>query len=81
MRGCSYCFGSIQTKKFLKENRIKLIIRGHEVQIDGFNYQKGENDEKLTLTIFSAPNYCDSYKNKGALAIIRDNKLSIQKFH
>lgn len=44
MRGCSYFYGISQTKKFLKENKIKLIIRGHEVQIDGFNYQKAEND-------------------------------------
>lgn len=49
-----------------------MIIRGHEVQIEGFNYQKSNTDEKLTLTIFSAPNYCDTYKNKGAVALIND---------
>jgi len=29
MRGCSYFYGVSQTRKFLKENKIKLIIRGH----------------------------------------------------
>jgi len=26
---------------------------------------------KLTLTVFSAPNYCDSYKNDGAVFQIK----------
>jgi serine/threonine-protein phosphatase 2B catalytic subunit len=72
MRGCSYYYGKLQAKKFLKDNKIKMIIRGHEVQIEGFSYQKTSLDEKLTLTIFSAPNYCDTYKNKGAVAIIHN---------
>lgn len=72
MRGCSYFYSKIQTKRFLKDNKIKMIIRGHEVQIEGYNYQKSNNDEKLTLTIFSAPNYCDTYHNKGAVAYIND---------
>lgn len=72
MRGCSYYYSRIQAKRFLKDNKVKMIIRGHEVQIEGFSYQKSTNDEKLTLTIFSAPNYCDTYKNKGAVALIAD---------
>jgi hypothetical protein len=36
--------------------------------------------KKLTLTVFSAPNYCDTYKNKGGIAIINVlNNLSIEK--
>lgn len=72
MRGCSYFYSRIQTKRFLKENKVKMILRGHEVQIEGYSYQKSTTDEKLTLTIFSAPNYCDTYKNKGAVAYIAD---------
>jgi len=33
MRGCSYYYGVSQVKSFLKYNRIKMIVRGHEVQI------------------------------------------------
>lgn len=36
----------------------------------GFKYQMGTNNQPLTLTIFSAPKYCDSYRNKGAVAIM-----------
>lgn len=80
MRGCSYYYGTNQAKSFLRTNKIRMIVRGHEVQIDGYNYQKSENDRMLTLTIFSAPNYCDVYKNKGAIAIVKDVTLfSIQE--
>ena len=42
----------------------------------GFAYQMSDFRKKLTLTLFSAPNYCDTYKNKGGIAII--NVLFIQ---
>jgi hypothetical protein len=37
----------------------------------GFKYQYSVNNDPLTLTIFSAPRYCDTYQNKGAIAIIK----------
>lgn len=37
----------------------------------GFKYQNSQNGEPLTLTVFSAPKYCDTYKNKGAVAIVK----------
>lgn len=67
MRQCSYYFGIDQAKNFLNRNGLKLIIRGHEVEKEGFKYQKNHN-VPLTLTIFSAPNYGDVYKNKGCIA-------------
>ena len=48
-----------------------MIIRGHEVQMKGFKYQMDINNEPLTLTIFSAPQYCDTYRNKGAVAVLQ----------
>ena len=32
------------------------------------------------ITIFSAPNYCDIYNNKGAILKIDENKLDIQQY-
>ena len=29
------------------------------------------------ITIFSAPNYCDSYNNKGAVIMFENNSLNI----
>jgi hypothetical protein len=56
--------------RFLNANNLKLIIRGHEVQMRGYKYQQAPDSTPLTLTLFSAPKYCDSYKNKGAVAIL-----------
>lgn len=39
----------------------------------GEHLKKGQKN--LTLTVFSAPNYCDSYKNEGAIALV--NVISI----
>ena len=36
----------------------------------GFKYQYQAINDPLTLTIFSAPKYCDAYKNKGAVACV-----------
>lgn len=69
-RSCSYVFSRKQAEKFVNENKMEMIIRGHEVQMKGFAYQISDFRKKLTLTIFSAPNYCDTYKNKGGVAII-----------
>lgn len=46
-----------------------MIIRAHEVHPEGYKYQLLMN-VPLTLTIFSAPNYADVYKNKGTIADI-----------
>lgn len=70
MRSCSYFYSRNQAMKFLNSNNVKLIIRGHEVQMKGFKYQYSCDSQPLTLTVFSAPKYCDSYKNKGAVAVL-----------
>ena len=32
------------------------------------------------ITIFSAPNYCSSYKNKGAVILIENDKMNIKQY-
>jgi len=54
--------------KFLEKNGLLTIIRAHEAQIEGFKMHRwGGSFFPLVITIFSAPNYCDSYNNKGAV--------------
>jgi serine/threonine-protein phosphatase 5 len=40
-----------------------LLVRSHEVKDEGYEV---EADGRV-ITIFSAPNYCDQMRNKGAL--------------
>ena len=40
----------------------------------------GQEKFPTVITIFSAPNYCDFYKNKGAVIKFENNILNIQQF-
>ena len=62
-RGAGQHFGSDITKQFLELNNLKLFVRSHEVKMNGFEYM---HNKKL-ITIFSAPNYCGSVGNLGAI--------------
>lgn len=74
-RGVGVAFGRDVTENFLKTNRLKLIIRSHEMKEEGYEV---EHDGQL-ITIFSAPNYCDQMGNKGAF-IRLDGKTMKPKF-
>ena len=81
-RGCSYFFGADATKKLLKDNDLISVIRGHEVQKDGYKMQFWNGNEfPSIITIFSAPNYCDCYKNKGAVIKFSGGTLNIQQYN
>jgi serine/threonine-protein phosphatase 2B catalytic subunit len=68
VRGCSYFYGADAVIKFLDKNNLLSILRAHEAQIEGYKMHKWSNSEfPVVITIFSAPNYCDVYGNKGAL--------------
>jgi serine/threonine-protein phosphatase 2B catalytic subunit len=68
VRGCSYFYGAEAASSFLEANELLTIIRAHEAQIEGYKMHKwSDSDFPLVITIFSAPNYCDVYNNKGAV--------------
>jgi serine/threonine-protein phosphatase 2B catalytic subunit len=68
VRGCSYFYGAKAASDFLDANELLTIIRAHEAQLDGYKMHKwNDSDFPLVITIFSAPNYCDAYNNKGAV--------------
>ena len=52
---------------FLKNNKLKMIIRSHDVCQKGINNSFGDR----VLTIFSSTNYCGVYQNAGALIFIK----------
>ena len=82
-RECSYKFGYPPVKDFLKTNSLLSVIRAHQVQIDGYKMHKwgGSSAFPPVMTVFSAPNYCGTYSNKGAVIVLEnDNKLTIKQY-
>jgi len=59
----------VATDRFLAQNNLLSVIRGHEAQLNGYKMSRWNGATKFpaVITIFSAPNYCDVYKNKGAV--------------
>ena len=68
-RGVGYAFGPDYTKTFLALNDLSLVVRSHEVKEEGYVV---EHDGKC-ITVFSAPNYCDSQGNKGAFIRFKED--------
>ncbi len=61
-RGVSFAVGPDIVAKFADFNKLKMIVRGHEMKEEGYDIQRGGR----VATVFSAPNYCDQSGNKGA---------------
>ncbi len=73
--GNIYNFGPDRVEKFLAQNKLELIIRGHECVMDGFErFAKGQ-----LITVFSATDYCGKHKNVGAALFIHKNYEVVPK--
>lgn len=83
VRGCSFFFGYDAATKFLHKNHLLSVIRAHEAQLEGFKMHQTNTQSGFptVITIFSAPNYCDCYNNKGAVLKFENNTLNIQQFN
>ena len=68
-RGVSYVFGADVIRKFLKKNDLDLICRAHQVVEDGYEFF----NNRMLVTLFSAPNYCGEFDNAGAMMTIDEN--------
>jgi len=68
-RGVGVQFGPDITNSFLERNKLKFVIRSHEVKDDGYEVS---HDGKC-ITVFSAPNYCDQMGNKGAFITLTED--------
>ena len=62
------------TENFLKRNKLDYVIRSHEVKDMGYEIA---HDGKC-ITVFSAPNYCDTMGNKGAYIILNGKEMKPQ---
>ena len=50
------------TQRFLQRNKLDYVIRSHEVKAEGYEVAH----EGRCITVFSAPNYCDTMGNRAA---------------
>ncbi|KAF2454306.1 serine/threonine-protein phosphatase PP-Z [Lineolata rhizophorae] len=62
-RGVSYCFGKKVIMEFLARHDFDLVCRAHMVVEDGYEFF----NDRILVTVFSAPNYCGEFDNWGAV--------------
>lgn len=70
-RGVSFTFGQDIVQKFLAKQDFDLICRAHQVVEDGYQFFA----DRLLITIFSAPNYCNEFDNSGAVMSVDSDLL------
>ncbi|KAH0952518.1 hypothetical protein HN011_001736 [Eciton burchellii] len=70
-RGVGVQFGPDVTHNFLRTNSLDYIVRSHEVKNDG--YEIGHDGK--CITVFSAPNYCDTMGNLGAFITLNGKDM------
>lgn len=70
-RGVSYCFGKKVIIDFLTRHDFDLVCRAHMVVEDGYEFF----NDRLLVTVFSAPNYCGEFDNWGAVMSVSSNLL------
>ncbi|KAK2965007.1 putative Serine/threonine-protein phosphatase 2A catalytic subunit beta [Blattamonas nauphoetae] len=67
-RGAGWVFGTDTTRKFNHQNKLKLIVRAHQLVMDGYS----KMHDNTVITLFSAPNYCYRCGNQGAIMELDD---------
>jgi serine/threonine-protein phosphatase PP1 catalytic subunit len=72
-RGTSYVFGARAARDFLNRFDFDLLCRAHQAVMSG--YQFPFDNDRGVVTIFSAPNYCGEYWNKGSVLHVAESLL------
>ncbi|KAJ3284347.1 Serine/threonine-protein phosphatase [Rhizoclosmatium sp. JEL0117] len=70
-RGVSYCFGPKIVKEFTQKHNLDLVARAHMVVEGGYEFFA----DRQLVTVFSAPNYCGEFDNKGAVMCVDEALL------
>ncbi|KAI1766676.1 Metallo-dependent phosphatase-like protein [Hypoxylon sp. FL1150] len=70
-RGVSYCFGKKVITEFLATHDFDLVCRAHMVVEDGYEFF----NDRVLVTVFSAPNYCGEFDNWGAVMSVSSELL------
>ncbi|KAL3465481.1 Metallo-dependent phosphatase-like protein [Aspergillus heterothallicus] len=70
-RGVSYCFNKSVIMNFLQRHDFDLVCRAHMVVEDGYEFYQ----DRILVTVFSAPNYCGEFDNWGAVMSVSGELL------
>jgi len=81
IRHSSVQYGMKAVASFCDDNDLCCIIRGHQVQQEGYkeHFVTEEDPIAMVLTIFSAPDYCGEYGNKGAFLLVMKDRFEVQQ--
>ena len=82
IRQTSFQFGYSAVAPFLKRNRLACVIRAHQVVDEGAkeHFFMSRQEFPLVVTVFTAPNYCDMYGNKGAVLKVLQDDFEYHQF-
>jgi serine/threonine-protein phosphatase PP1 catalytic subunit len=69
-RGAAVCWGLASARKFLSKNGLEMIVRGHEIADDGYEFPF--EPERCVVTVFSASCSPDEFTNKGCFMTIEN---------
>ena len=69
-RGAGYLFGARAVQEFLNINRMKMVVRSHQLAMDGYMWMF----DRSLVTVWSAPNYMYRSKNKASVMKIGDGE-------
>ncbi len=60
-------YGEDKVRQFLEQNRLELIVRGHEVATQGFDSSAGGR----VLTVVSCTDYCGKFNNPACMLVVQ----------
>ena len=83
VRGCSFVFTYHAVAAFLERNNLLSLVRAHEAQDDGYKmlHVRARTGFPSVITVFSAPNYLDTYNNRGAVLHLDGVELNVRQFN
>lgn len=80
-RGISVYFGKQPLKALLKKEKLRAVVRAHQVKQTGYKFHTwdGPNEFPPCITVFSAPNYGAS-ENDAAVMISDGDRVDVRTF-